>query len=121
MYSICSPLTPTAVQLFCRPPVPSFVPVWISPLWLRLVGRAGSVYSPLSLSGGMMMDKKVDVGRRAHRVGVFIDEFQRYFTSIERCARPVVAAVSGGCIRRWTQSAHGYRRALCQCRCVLFA
>jgi enoyl-CoA hydratase len=46
----------------------------------------------------MMMDKKTDVGRRAHRVGEFIDECQRHFTSIERCARPVVAAVNGGCI-----------------------
>lgn len=39
-----------------------------------------------------------DVGRKAYKIRSFIQDFQETFTSIEKCSKPVVAAIHNACV-----------------------
>jgi len=55
------------------------------------------VSKPADSSADLLLQAN-DIGRKAKFLNGLISKFQNYFSSIETCAKPVVAAVHGSCV-----------------------
>ncbi|GMS83270.1 hypothetical protein PENTCL1PPCAC_5445 [Pristionchus entomophagus] len=62
-------------------------------------GRAFSTGIDLqSFSSGLVMDDDMDVARRSRKILRDLEKMQYSFTLIEKCCKPVIAAIHGHCI-----------------------